>query len=77
MWVSKSLSSHDGKAKKDTYIRDIVKEKKINEFREWNLCPEKGSKKDCQGDWHDLKVEAGQKKIRYWRKLVFLRGEQF
>lgn len=50
MWVSKSLSSHDGKAKKDTYIRDIVKEKK-NQWISWMkpLPREKGLRKIAKG----------------------------
>lgn len=48
MWVSKSLSLHDGNAKKDTYIRDIVKEKKkpMN-FMNETFAQRKGSKRDC------------------------------
>ena len=75
--MSKSLSLHDGNAKKDTYIRCIVKEKKSMNLVNETFAQNKESKRDCQWDWHDLKAEAGQKKIRYWRKLVFLRGEQF
>lgn len=75
--LSKSLSLHDGNAKKDTYIRDVVKEKKSMNLVNETFAQRKGSNRDCQWDWHDLKVEAGQKKIRYWRKLVFLRGVQF
>lgn len=48
--MSKSLSLHDGNAKKDTYIRDVVKEKKSMNLVNETFAKRKGSNRDCQWD---------------------------